>query len=229
MGQAAYSRRRCSPCEQAALGLIPETARKESQVVTHSRDRAAPESLSREEMLTRAGGLVPNLRERAEHSEHIRQCPAETITDFIESGLLVAGNPPRFGGYETDYVVTQDILMQLGRGDGSQAWCYAVWTVLNWAVGHFPEQAQEEYFATGPQTLCSSSFDPSKGRATPVPGGYRPTDTGTSPAAATLLPGSCPVLWDRTARSGSCCPRVITRSSIRGSSRVSPAAAARTS
>ena len=163
-------------------------------MVTHSRDRAAPESLSREEMLTRAEGLVPNLRERAEHSEQIRQCSAETITDFIESGLLVAGNPPRYGGYETDYDVTHDILMQLGRGDGSQAWCYAVWTVLNWAVGHFPEQAQEEYFATGPHTLCSSSFDPSKGRATPVRGGYRLTghwDFSSGCDAATwFMPGA---------------------------------------
>jgi 3-hydroxy-9,10-secoandrosta-1,3,5(10)-triene-9,17-dione monooxygenase len=138
-----------------------------------TRSKTGAESLSREEMLARASALVRVLKERAERSEQLRQCPPETVQDFADSGLLVAGNPPRYGGYDVDYDVTHDILIELGRGDASQAWCYAVWTVLNWAVGHFPEQAQEEYFATGPTTLCSSSFDPSKGKATKVPGGYR--------------------------------------------------------
>jgi 3-hydroxy-9,10-secoandrosta-1,3,5(10)-triene-9,17-dione monooxygenase len=116
------------------------------------------------------------------------------VDDFIDSGLLVAGNPQRYGGYETDYDVTHDILIELGRGDGSQAWCYAVWTVLNWAVGHFPEQAQQEYFETGPTTLCSSSFDPSKGKATRMPGGYRLTGhwdfSSGCDAASWFMPGA---------------------------------------
>jgi 3-hydroxy-9,10-secoandrosta-1,3,5(10)-triene-9,17-dione monooxygenase len=150
--------------------------------------------LSREELLARARQLVPALKERALSSEKLRQCPPETVQDFIDSGLLVAGNPPRYGGYEVDYDVTHDILIELGRGDTSQAWCYAVWTVLNWAVGHFPEQAQEEYFATGPHTLCSSSFDPSKGKAERVSGGYRLTghwDFSSGCDAATwFMPGA---------------------------------------
>jgi 3-hydroxy-9,10-secoandrosta-1,3,5(10)-triene-9,17-dione monooxygenase len=150
--------------------------------------------LSRDEMLARARDLTPVLEERAAHCEELRRCPDETVADFLNSGLLVAGNPPRYGGYDVDYDVTHDILMQLGRGDASQAWCYAVWTVLNWAVGHFPLQAQEEYFATGPATLCSSSFDPSKGKAVPVPGGYRLTGhwdfSSACDAASWFMPGA---------------------------------------
>jgi alkylation response protein AidB-like acyl-CoA dehydrogenase len=150
--------------------------------------------MSRDELLTRAQKLVPVLKERALRSEELRQCPPETVQDYINSGLLVAGNPQRYGGYSVDYDVTHDILMELGRGDASQAWCYAVWTVLNWAVGHFPEQAQDEYFSTGPHTLCSSSFDPSKGRAERVPGGYRLTGhwdfSSGCDAASWFMPGA---------------------------------------
>jgi 3-hydroxy-9,10-secoandrosta-1,3,5(10)-triene-9,17-dione monooxygenase len=38
-------------------------------------------------------------------------------------------------------------------------------------IGHWPEQAQEEYFANGPDTLSSSAFAP-KGRLEPTEGGY---------------------------------------------------------
>jgi hypothetical protein len=52
--------------------------------------------------------------------------------------LLVAcsspANPPHYGGYEVDYDINHDIL-ELGHGDGSYAWCYAVWTVLNRTLG----------------------------------------------------------------------------------------------
>ena len=89
-------------------------------MVTDSKKRAGAESLSREEMLERARDLVPLLEERAARGEELRQCPPETVQDFSESGLLVAGNPPRYGGYDTDYDVTHDILIELGRGDGGK-------------------------------------------------------------------------------------------------------------
>jgi 3-hydroxy-9,10-secoandrosta-1,3,5(10)-triene-9,17-dione monooxygenase len=45
--------------------------------------------------------------------------------------------------------------------------------VHNWWVGHFPAQAQEEFFASGPDTLASSALNPGRGTAEPVPGGFR--------------------------------------------------------
>ena len=64
--------------------------------------------------------------------------------------------------------------MELGRACGSTAWCFSVWSIHNWMVGHWPLQAQDEYFAEGPQVLSSSGFAPS-GDLTPVEGGYRLT------------------------------------------------------
>jgi 3-hydroxy-9,10-secoandrosta-1,3,5(10)-triene-9,17-dione monooxygenase len=62
--------------------------------------------------------------------------------------------------------------MELGRGCGSTAWCYAVWDIHNWMVGHWPLSTQEEYFASGPDTLSSSSFA-TAGKLEPVEGGFR--------------------------------------------------------
>src|SRR5262249_53902109 len=43
----------------------------------------------------------------------------------------------------------------------------------NWWLGHFPERAQEEFFAGGPDTLFSSGLNPANGAAEPVRGGFR--------------------------------------------------------
>jgi alkylation response protein AidB-like acyl-CoA dehydrogenase len=150
---------------------------------------------TRQDLVDRARELVPTLRERAEATEKLRWIPDETISDFRTTGLLQAGNPTRYGGYAgVDYDATFDVLMELGRGCGSSAWCYSVWTVLNWMIGFFPEQAQEEYFAAGPYTLCSSSYDSRKGNANPVPGGYRVSghwdfSSGCDPASW-FMPGA---------------------------------------
>jgi alkylation response protein AidB-like acyl-CoA dehydrogenase len=143
-------------------------------VAAPAKKHPVPDSFSRQGLVERANVLVPILRERAIHTEELRRIPEETIDDLKTTGLLQAGNPWGFGGYQDiDYDATFDILMELGRGCGSTAWCYAVWTVLNWMVGFFPKRAQEEYYASGPATLLSSSYDASKGTAESVPGGYR--------------------------------------------------------
>jgi 3-hydroxy-9,10-secoandrosta-1,3,5(10)-triene-9,17-dione monooxygenase len=60
----------------------------------------------------------------------------------------------------------------VGQACGSTGWCYSVWSINNWMLGFWPEQAQDEYFATGPDTLSSSAFAPT-GRLTPVDGGFK--------------------------------------------------------
>ena len=72
-----------------------------------------------------------------------------------------------------EYDAAFDVAWELGRACGSTAWCYALWTVHNWWVGHFPESAQEEFFAGGPDVLASSALNPTRGTAEPVAGGYR--------------------------------------------------------
>jgi 3-hydroxy-9,10-secoandrosta-1,3,5(10)-triene-9,17-dione monooxygenase len=143
------------------------------------------------EAIERARALLPVLKQRAAQAEDLRQVPPETVQDLKDAGLLRIPNPPRFGGYEMDVDTMFQVGMELGRACGSTAWCSNVWGIHNWMVGHWPEQAQEEYFASGPDTLSSSSFGP-MGKLTPVDGGYRMTgrwefSSGSNAGAWALL------------------------------------------
>jgi 3-hydroxy-9,10-secoandrosta-1,3,5(10)-triene-9,17-dione monooxygenase len=127
----------------------------------------------REELLDRAARLVPVLRERAAETERLRQVPPETVKDLIASGLIRIGNPHRYGGQGPELDVAHAVAWELGRGCGSTAWCYSLWTVHNWWLGHFPEQVQEEFFAGGPDALFSSGLNPAHGTGQAVDGGFR--------------------------------------------------------
>ena len=129
--------------------------------------------MTREELRRRTAELLPVLQERVARTEQLRQMPPETVQDLVSSGLIRLGNPQRYGGLGVEYNAAFEVGWELGRACGSTAWCYALWTVHNWWVGHFPAQAQEEFFASGPDTLASSALNPTRGQAEPVAGGLR--------------------------------------------------------
>jgi len=127
----------------------------------------------KDEALRRATELVPVLRERAARAEALRQVPPETVKDLLASGLIRVGNPERYGGHGLDIDTAHEIAFELGRGCGSTAWCASLWMVHNWWIGHFPARVQEEFFATGPDTIFSTGLNPAGGTAEPAPGGVR--------------------------------------------------------
>ena len=132
-------------------------------------------SVSREDLLETARDLIPVFKGRAQEAESLRQMPQATIDEIRASGLIRAMNPPRYGGHDDgDMDLYFDVDMELGRACGSTAWCYSVWASHNWMIGHWPLEAQEDYFAGGPDVLCSSAFAP-LGRLQAVDGGYRLT------------------------------------------------------
>jgi 3-hydroxy-9,10-secoandrosta-1,3,5(10)-triene-9,17-dione monooxygenase len=117
--------------------------------------------------------LVPALKERAARTEQLRQIPPETVRDLTASGLIRIGNPERYGGHGLEVDLAYEVAWELGRGCGSTGWCYGLWTIHNWWLGHFPEKTQAEFFADGPDTLFSSGLNPGGGRAEAVDGGLR--------------------------------------------------------
>src|SRR6188768_3262026 len=97
------------------------------------------ESVTEQEFVGRAAELVPVLKERAPRAEQLRQMPPETVEDLISAGLVRIAAPERYGGLNLPYEVMFEVSWELGRACGSTSWCYSVWTVHNWIVGHFPE------------------------------------------------------------------------------------------
>jgi 3-hydroxy-9,10-secoandrosta-1,3,5(10)-triene-9,17-dione monooxygenase len=126
----------------------------------------------REELIKRAADLGPTFKERAKKTEQLRQMPEESIKDLLGAGLMRIGTPQRFGGNGLDYDASFDVTIEVARACGSTGWCFSVWSSHNWIAGHWPLEAQEEYFAPGPDVLSSSSVIPT-GKLTPVDGGYR--------------------------------------------------------
>lgn len=129
--------------------------------------------LTREELLRRASELVPVLAGRALETERLRRIPEETVDDLKRLGLLRIANPGRYGGYGLDYDVVLEVGAELGRGDGSAAWCYTVWSSHQWLLGHYPERAQEEYFGSSPDVLSCSAFNPARGKVERADGGWK--------------------------------------------------------
>jgi len=158
----------------------------------------------RAELMCRAARLVPVLKERAARTEQRRQILPETIQDLIRSGLIRIGNPQRHGGHGLDLDTAHEVAWELGRGCGSTAWCYSLWAVHNWWLGHFSERVQEEFFAGGPDALFSSGLNPAGGKGEPVDGGFRISgrwafSSGCDPAtwAMVAIPGREPngLIW----------------------------------
>ncbi|MCZ6872625.1 MAG: acyl-CoA dehydrogenase family protein [bacterium] len=127
--------------------------------------------VTRQDLQRRTAELLPILTARAAQTEQLRQIPPETVQDLIDSGLIRIGNPKHYGGLGIEYDAVFDVDWELGRACGATAWCYGLWAVHNWWIGHFPEAAQEEFFANGPDVLAASALNPTEGQAEPVFGG----------------------------------------------------------
>jgi 3-hydroxy-9,10-secoandrosta-1,3,5(10)-triene-9,17-dione monooxygenase len=121
---------------------------------------------------TRAWALIPQLRDRAEHTEQLRRLPAETERDLHEAGLFRIVQPKRVGGSEFDYVALVDCAELLGRGDASVAWNFANLASHHWMLGMFDKRAQDLVWDKNPDALIASSFIFPAGRARKVDGGY---------------------------------------------------------
>jgi alkylation response protein AidB-like acyl-CoA dehydrogenase len=124
----------------------------------------------KDELVRRASELVPLLREKALWMEENRRLHDDVIEAIAGAGILKMRVPLRYGGYESDMGTVADVLAELSRGDGSTGWTAAVWLISTWMMGLFPDEVQDEVFAT-PDVRISGILSPGA-MAAPVDGGY---------------------------------------------------------
>jgi 3-hydroxy-9,10-secoandrosta-1,3,5(10)-triene-9,17-dione monooxygenase len=168
-------------------------------MATIQRPSAAP--LTREDAVSRASALLPDLKRRAQETEDNRRVSAETVAAIRSAGLLRLASPDAYGGCGLDIESIAAIEAELGRACGSTAWCYGVWGIHNWATGLFPKEAQDEYYAD-PDVISSSSYYATDSNVRKVPGGYRITgrwgfSSGCDSASWVTLGGVAPqgIVW----------------------------------
>lgn len=124
-----------------------------------------------DEMRARARALVPLLREKSDEGERLRRVPDTVMAAMKDAGLFRILQPKRWGGYEMHPNVYYDVLMTLGEGDMSAAWCYGVIGCHPWQMALFDDRAQAEVWGEDTSTLISSTYM-IQGDARPVEGGY---------------------------------------------------------
>src|SRR5262249_9450513 len=125
----------------------------------------------RDELLRRASGMVPVLKERAARTEQLRQIPPETVKDLIGSGLIRIGNPSRYGGLGVDLDTAQP----------------AAWASIGTRPTLWPGSSAVDAgrpagaIRSGPCTTGGSAISPSELRRN----SSRPDRTRSSPRAST--------------------------------------------
>jgi alkylation response protein AidB-like acyl-CoA dehydrogenase len=109
---------------------------------------ALQEAPAAEELVQRATELVPRLREAAEATEAARRVPQEHFDALSEAGILKMCAPKRYGGLEVDFQTQCDALAEIARGCPSTSWVATIFSAMAWLAGTYPDEAQEEVFAS---------------------------------------------------------------------------------
>lgn len=111
---------------------------------------------TREQLVQRAAGVGPVLRSNAVWQERNRCLHDETIEALAEAGIFRLRVPKRYGGYEADTQTLVDVATELGRVDGSSAWAASVYWIPGWMACLFPDEVQDEVFATENVRICGT-------------------------------------------------------------------------
>lgn len=127
----------------------------------------------REELVGRAYGLQPLLRDCSARIDAERDLPDAVITALIDAGMFRMVAPKRFGGYQADMRTVTEVVEVLGAADASAAWVVSLGVVATSLAGRVSARAQEEIFRSDPDARVAGGTAP--GRAVRVDGGVRIT------------------------------------------------------
>jgi alkylation response protein AidB-like acyl-CoA dehydrogenase len=126
---------------------------------------------SADDIASRAARLIPVLRERGEETERAGRLTPQTVIDFEQAGLFQTLVPQIHGGLELDLQDYMDMIVDIGRGDGSAAWALGILTGAAWMVAMlYPQDVSHEVLA-GPGSRVATVLSPRSIKTRPVDGG----------------------------------------------------------
>lgn len=114
--------------------------------------------------------LLEDIRKAAPGIEAERRLPEELMDKLVGIGMARAMVPVERGGAEEDVVDWLEAVRLLARADMATGWVGGLLACHSGCVPAFEKQAQDEVFATGPDTLVGSSGAP-VGKVERVEGG----------------------------------------------------------
>ena len=99
---------------------------------------------SASEMKSAVQDLLPAIKARAVATERARTVAVENVEALREIGFYKLVQPAAFGGYEHDFAVLVDLIIELGRSCASTSWVCGLLSAHQWMLGLFPARAQHE-------------------------------------------------------------------------------------
>ena len=108
--------------------------------------------------------------EHAASAEKARRVPQESLEALSQAGIFRMTAPKAYGGVEADFQTQCDVLAEIARGCPSTSWVATIYSAMSWLVGTFPDEAQQEIFATRDPRI-SGVFSPT-GTAVAKDGGF---------------------------------------------------------
>ncbi|RGA03616.1 hypothetical protein DI270_018400 [Microbispora triticiradicis] len=116
--------------------------------------------------------LVDRAARYAAEVDGSRRLRRESVAALVEAGFPRHFVPSRWGGAAGGFAPLVEAAITVGESCPSTAWCATLFAAHGRIAAYLPEQAREEIWGSGPDTLISASVMPPSGRATPVPGGW---------------------------------------------------------
>jgi 3-hydroxy-9,10-secoandrosta-1,3,5(10)-triene-9,17-dione monooxygenase len=121
-------------------------------------------------LVASATALIPMLRKAAPAAEKARRVPQESYDALSAAGIFTMTAPKSYGGVEADFQTQCDVLAEIARGCPSTSWVATIYSAMSWLVGTFPDETQEEIYATGDPRIAGV-FSPT-GTAVPKDDGF---------------------------------------------------------
>jgi alkylation response protein AidB-like acyl-CoA dehydrogenase len=143
-----------------------------------SQSPAPAHRVASQEIIDRARALAPRFAERATAAEEVRRIPPESVSEMLGAGLARILLPSRIGGFGLGFDTWFDVTRELSKADASHGWCAGLIIHHAHLIGQFPEAAQNEIWAEGPDVPIAASFAPNT-QAVRADGGYRLSGEGS--------------------------------------------------
>ena len=116
--------------------------------------------------------ILDLIESKSDEQRQNRQMSKEVVDALKECGFYKMLLPKKWGGTEhkpQEFFTEQ---MRIAEADMSTAWASGIIAVHAFQIALMSEQAQEEVYASGPNTLVSSSYNPVGAKAEMCEGGF---------------------------------------------------------
>lgn len=105
-------------------------------------------------------GIRPLLEQHRATGDRHRRLPEETIAALTDAGLFRALVPRQLGGLEADLWTVIEATAEIAKADPAASWVVMILGSADWLTALYPEQAQAEVYADGPDTRVCAVLTP---------------------------------------------------------------------